>query len=452
MYSLHCNPYSYLFFKWLKVSNIHANLFNTDAMEKTSTIKFVRTFVFAALALICAVSCVKIDDESSAVAPEQPARPTVLLPTRSYEEALSLARKSIALVDRGQTRSATARSIRSERGQCITIPSTRSSESQADTLMYIFNFEGNDGFSIIAANRAVDPILAVAEKGNYTYGEATGVENFDFYMDAMVQSLADRKILPIDTVRTTPMFKQVEVNESYSRDPFISVRWGQESPYGNYCSNGKSGCAATAIAQIMTFYRFPSSITTTYTDAPHAGETIALDWDSMINYSYGYQISALMREIGQRVGMNYSNPNSSGASPDKVASCIRSFGYTCSEFANYNISTIHDNLDNWQPAYVIGYSILGGHAWIADGYIYSRIGTEYYEKRLVNNDEPGLIPHYEYVLTNSTVQTTNLVHYNWGWDGSCDGYFAPGNGVASGNGNIFNGLQMITSIKYEIGY
>lgn len=291
------------FFKWLKVSNIHANLFNTDAMEKTSTIKFVRTFVFAALALICVVSCAKIDDESSAVAPEQPARPTVLLPTRSYEEALSLARKSIALVDRGQTRSATARSIRSERGQCITIPSTRSSESQADTLMYIFNFEGNDGFSIIAANRAVDPILAVAEKGNYTYGEATGVENFDFYMDAMVQSLADRKILPIDTVRTTPMFKQVEVNESYSRDPFIPVRWGQESPYGDYCSNGISGCVATAIAQIMAYYRFPPSITTTYTDAPHAGETIALNWTSMINYSYGYQISALMREIGQRVGI-----------------------------------------------------------------------------------------------------------------------------------------------------
>ena len=87
------------------------------------------------------------------------------------------------------------------------------------------------------------------------------------------------------------------------------------------------------------------------------------------------------------------------------------------------------------------------HSRIADGYIYSRIGTEYYEERLVDNDEPGLIPHYEYVLTNSTVQTTNLVHYNWGWDGSCDGYFAPGNGVASGNGYIFDGLQMITSIR-----
>lgn len=120
------------------------------------------TSVLVALALICVVSCAKIDDESSAVAPEQPARPTVLLPTRSYEEALSLARKSIALVDRGQTRSATARSIRSERGQCVTTPSTRSGAG-SDTLMYVFNFENNDGFSVIAANRAVDPVLAVAE-------------------------------------------------------------------------------------------------------------------------------------------------------------------------------------------------------------------------------------------------------------------------------------------------
>lgn len=144
--------------------------------------KQARTSVLVALALICAVSCAKIDDGSSAVAPEQPVQPTVLLPTRSYEEALSLARKSIALVDRGQTRSATARSIRSERGQCVTTPSTRSGV-ETDTLMYVFNFEGDDGFSIIAANRAVDPVLAVAEKGNYTYGEPTGVENFDFYME-----------------------------------------------------------------------------------------------------------------------------------------------------------------------------------------------------------------------------------------------------------------------------
>ena len=343
------------------------------------------TSVLVALALICVVSCAKIDDESSAVAPEQPARPTVLLPTRSYEEALSLARKSIALVD---------------------------------------------------------PVLAVAEKGNYTYGEPTGVENFDFYMDAMAQSLAVIKPPKFDTIRTTPKFKTVEVNESRSCDPLIPVRWGQRSPYGDFCSNGYSGCVATAIAQIMAYYRFPSSFTTTYTDAPHAGETIALNWTSMISYPYVYQVPALMRdENDKRTG--------SGAASSNVPSCMISFGYSCaSGLASYEIASIRTNLDETHPVYVRANDISeGGHAWIADGYIYSRIGTEYYEERLVDNDEPGLIPHYEYVLTSSTVQTTNLVHYNWGWDGSCDGYFAPGNGVASGNGYIFDGLQMITSIR-----
>lgn len=126
--------------------------------------------------------------------------------------------------------------------------------------------------------------------------------------------------------------------------------------------------------------------------------------------------------------------------------CLISFGYSCaSGLASYEIASIRTNLDETHPVYVRANDISeGGHAWIADGYIYSRIGTEYYEEILIDN---GLTLYYDYILTNSTVQTTNLVHYNWGWNGSCDGYFAPGDGVASGNGYIFNGLQMITSIR-----
>ena len=404
--------------------------------------KQARSSVLVALALICAVSCAKIDDEPSAAAPEQPVQPTVLLPTRSYEEALSLARKSIALVDRGQTRSAAARSIRSERGQCVTIPSTRSGVG-TDTLMYVFNFEGDDGFSIIAANRAVDPVLAVAEKGNYTYGEPTGVENFDFYMDVMAQSLAIIKPPKFDTIRTTPKFKTVEINESRSCEPLIPVRWGQESPYGD----GYSGCVATAIAQIMAYYRFPASITTTYTDAPHAGETIALNWTSMISYPYVYQVPALMREIGQRVGMRYSSPNSSNANPNNVPNCLISMGYSCSSgLVNFEMASIRDALDERRPVCIDGRDAANtrdGHTWIADGYEYSRIGTEFYEEKLIDN---GLRLYYDYVLTSSTVQTTNLVHYNWGWNGDFNGLYAPVNGIYA-NGTTFNGLKMITSIR-----
>lgn len=414
-------------------------------MEKTSTMKQARSSVLVALALICAVSCAKIDDGSSAVAPEQPVQPTVLLPTRSYEEALSLARKSIALVDRGQTRSATARSIRSERGQCVTTPSTRSGV-ETDTLMYVFNFEGDDGFSIIAANRAVDPVLAVAEKGNYTYGEPTGVENFDFYMDVMAQSLAVIKPPKFDTIRTTPKFKTVEINESRSCEPLIPVNWGQGFPYGDYCSNKTSGCVATAIAQIMAYYRFPPSFTTTYTDAPHAGETIVLNWTSMISYPYVYQVPALMREIGQRVGMRYLDD--SRAYSENVASCVRSFGYSCtSGVPNFARSTIYDALDERCPVYVDGTryveKVQKGHAWVADGYEYARIGTEYYEEILIDN---GLTLYYDYILTKSTVQTTNLLHYNWGWNGDFNGYFAAVNSCTVGD-RVYSEMRMIASIR-----
>lgn len=422
-------------------------------MKKTRTLKTARISLLTFLAVALAVSCSKFEED---VAPVDPKQPAAWSPTRSYDEALSLAQQSIALVDKGKTRSARSRRIVSRRGQCVTMPTTRGGQSLTDTLMYVFNFEDNDGFSVIAANRAVDPVLAVTEKGNYTYGEPTGVENFDFYMDLMAQSLSGiSKPIKIDTLRTTPTFKTVEVNESRSCDPLVPVNWGQGSPYGAYCSNGISGCVATAIAQIMAYYRFPTSITTTYTDAPHAGETIALNWDSMISYSYGYQISALMREIGKRVGMIYhpvdENDNETGSSAKsiKVPNCMISFGYNCNMgLVSYAIDPIHTALDEERPVYVRGSDPqYGGHAWVADGYEYSRIGTQYYEWRLVDNDEPGLIPHYEYVLTSSTVQTTNLVHYNWGWQfGMYNGYFTPIN-TCDVDGYNFEGLQMITSIK-----
>lgn len=418
-------------------------------MEKTRTMNTARISLLTFLALALAVSCSKFEED---VAPVDPKQPAAWSPTRSYDEALSLAQQSIALVDKGKTRSARSRRIVNRRGQCVTMPTTRGGQSLTDTLMYVFNFEDNDGFSIIAANRAVDPVLAVTEKGNYTYGEPTGVENFDFYMDLMAQSLVGRKPLPIDTLHTMPMFKTVEVNESRSREPLVPVEWYQRGTFGAYCSNGKSGCVATAIAQIMAYYRFPTSITTTYTDAPHAGETISLDWDWMISYPYGYQISALMREIGQRVGMIYhpvdenDNETGSSASSIRVPNCMISFGYNCNTgLASYAINPIHIALDEERPVYVRGSDPqYGGHAWVADGYKYSRIGTEYYEYRLIDD---GIKKLYRYVLCNSTVKTTNLVHYNWGWQfGVYNGYFAPINTCDVDEYN-FEGLQMIASIK-----
>lgn len=390
-----------------------------------------RSALLLAALLLGAVSCSKTEvEELPAAGPEPQQQRIVLTPTRSYEEALALAQRSIAIVDGPATRARSPRTIRSTRGQCVTAPATRNGESQADTLMYVFNFEDNNGFAVIAANRAVDPILAVTESGNYTYGEQTGVENFDFYMDAMVSELGSRVEPPaFDTLITIPSFKTVEVNEDRHCDPLVPVNWKQDGFFGEYADNKIAGCIAVAMAQIMAYYQYPNSITTTYPNngfTQHYGETIELDWERMIAYPFGYQISAFLREIGEQVGMDYSKANESNANISNVPAGFKAFGFECaSDYSAFNIASIRSELEKRHPIFMDGRESTNttkGHDWVADGYIYTRKGTEYYELKII--DDGFNKPYRDYVLVSSDVVTTSLVHYNWGWDGLFNGYYA----------------------------
>ena len=404
--------------------------------------------------LLGTASCSKTEEMNLPVTePETQGKHLVVTPTRNYEEALAIARLSIALVDRPGTRAQRPRTIRSSRGQCVTVPATRNGESQTDTLLYVFNFEDDNGFAVIAADRAVDPILAVTEKGSYTYGEKTGVENFDFYMDVLSSGLRSVVRPPIIEIPDTiPKFKTIEYDEEGHCEPLVPVNWGQNGIFGAYADNRKAGCVAVAMAQIMAYHRFPTSITTTYPNdgyTQHYGETIELDWDNLIAYPYinDYKISALLREIGEQVGMDYiSNPNSSGAERTAAVNGFKAFGYHfVTNLSHYSDGAIRRELDCDRPVYVRGTDPQeGGHAWVADGYSYEKKGEEYYEYQTIV-DEFGN-KRREYVLVNSTVTTQNLIHYNWGWSGIANGYFAGINHCAV-SAFDFQGLQMITSIK-----
>ncbi|HBV49447.1 MAG TPA: hypothetical protein DEB64_01415 [Alistipes sp.] len=426
---------------------ILSNLKNRKPMKQLFP-KQNHSVLLAVVALLFGtLSCSKTDvAELPVVGPEPQQQRIVLTPTRSYEEALTLAQQSIAIVDKPATRALHARTIRSTRGQCVTVPVTRNGESQADTLMYVFNFEGNNGFAVIAANRAVDPVLAVAENGNYTYGEQTGVENFDFYMDAMTAGLGEIVKPPIfDTLITVPSFKTVEVDEDRHCDPLVPVEWNQYGTFGSYADNGLAGCSAIAMGQIMATYKYPTLITTTYPNngfTQHYGETIELDWEIMVVYPSVYQIPALLREIGQKVGMDYSKSGESEAKVSKIPAGFRAFGFQCGGYSAFDIGLIRSALDKHRPVFIDGRKSTNtkkGHAWVADGYIYTRKGTEYYELRII--DDGFRKPYRDYVKVSSNVVTTDLVHYNWGWDKSLNGYFAA-------NGSTEPYINLTTLVPY----
>ena len=141
-----------------------------------------KSFVMFA-AIVMMTACTTNEDELG-LSPEQPAKHS-LSEMRSYEEALQIAQNSISLLNSGEaTRASSIRKINlADFKAVMRDASTRSSEGSNDTLMYVFNFEDNQGFAIVSASKSTEGLLAVTEKGYYDPEEGSNVESFNFFMD-----------------------------------------------------------------------------------------------------------------------------------------------------------------------------------------------------------------------------------------------------------------------------
>ena len=147
------------------------------------------------------------------------------------------------------------------------------------------------------------------------------------------------------------------------------------------------------------------------------------------------QAGYLMECIGARIGMSYSCTSSS-ASMSNAVSFLRNCGFQSYSLGGYNYNSVINLLNTARPVLAMGYSskiahkFLGitiyttyehGHAWVIDGYLNRR---RYIQKivetwnsttgALVSSSTTG---YYEY---------WQMLHNNWGWSGSRNGYFTQG--------------------------
>ena len=204
-------------------------------------------------------------------------------------------------------------------------------------------------------------------------------------------------------------------------DTLISSKWGQDKSndlykpdkhaYSYYvyninnCNNAPAGCVAVAMGQILNYW----SRNGYYIDNPvYCWE---YDWDNMpdcLFYQNGnnnlYEnqrnaIAALLRDCGISVNMIYSN-NFSSIHRDSLSAICRSFekyGFSSQleQKSDYILTTwenmLQMNLDNGLPVLYVGFGS-GGHAFVCDGYESTIVG--------------------------------NLYHFNWGYLGDYDGWFA----------------------------
>jgi len=328
-------------------------------------------------------------------------------------------------------------------------------KSGENTLIYVFNISqsGSYGFILVSAEDFAHPILG------YSLGDTLNFEMAPEHMLAWISDYEKRISWGINSgINATEDIKteweQLSSNKSLigkrrgSVSPIIKAKWNQVPYYNDLCpldgtKRSVVGCVATAMAQVIHHWQYPSKGSGFHSYSHSKLGTISANFGNT-TYNYGNMPTAISSRnsdvallnfhCGVAVEMNYSAQSSgayviSAASPSTHCAeyaLKKYFNYPASVSGqlrdNYSTSSwkgkVNSDLDNGRPIIYAGFGNGGGHAFIFDGY-----------------DNAG------------------KYHINWGWGGAYNGYFEidalnpDGLGTGGGTGSYNSGHQAIFGIE-----
>lgn len=368
------------------------------------------------------------------------------LKDRSYNDALTIAQKSISLLSNDETRTKSDRQIDLTQTHAVTTENTRSSNNEQDTLMYIFNFADEQGFVIIPKKANTPEILAITTKGSYD-GKETENDGFNMYMsNARLMVDPDTMVIinpgiPIDTSDNPGVggggigdqiiteWKTETDYDTTRRGPLLTTKWGQGLPFNYYCfENGnqtgteyaKAGCQATALAQIMAYHEYPNSLNLTYSFAPTTNLTLNWNYWKEDPYNDPIGLAIFTRELGERLNMDYKKDDS-GSTTIEAKNTLQELNYNTSNVTDYNIydnSPIIGNLAGYCPVFIRGRtgtdSNSKAHAWVVDGYMITEETSREYQRQM---------GQLNWTLVNTVYIKNTYYSFNWGDNGTNDGWF-----------------------------
>lgn len=273
---------------------------------------------------------------------------------------------------------------------------------------YIFNAGNNNGFVIVSGDDELTELVAYSDKGSFVYNSNTP-KNIKKWLN--------------DYSEYVNLFREGKAKAQYENltrgnvvvAPLLTTQWDQGAPYNELCPVERfyqcpTGCAATAMAQVMNYWEWPAQgrDSHTYVEAGSGRKHFVdfskstYDWANMRdtykdnNWTDAEKnaISKLMYDCGVAINMEYS-PNGSGAlEHDIKTSAPEYFQYDTRHYPRNSYTTVQfltilkKELDQKHPALFGGIGDGGGHEFVADGY-----------------------------------DSNDFLHINWGWAGISDGYF-----------------------------
>lgn len=399
--------------------------------------KKVYYYLFAAIGL---VSC--SSDDILETADNTPKEIVTELPSkeyRSYGEAASLAKYALSMIEDSSkvTRDGEpGRSIDFENGvKAYRQNVTRANGSvDSDTLFYVFNFKDNKGFTIVSKRRATEGILAVVEEGNLDPNSNwNGESPVDLATIAEYVSTAK-----MDSVNVTRYggFEHLDfsddddeylnggiywrcIRDVHTIKPKLKVTWGQRGSIARCCPGNIACSGPIALAQIMSFHKWPRHMNLTYYD----GRDNYNNWEEMVKYknpSYEiptsfFQFPAFIREIGQRTKTNYTNQTTDLA---KMREFMISQQYAVSDICSVHTSGDDYNMDIANK--LTNMSFIVGQLTSQSGKQQTFVidGCNYYL------EDEGCDDWERPWMNYQIFRYTRLIYINWCEGGSYNGYYS----------------------------
>ncbi len=289
-------------------------------------------------------------------------------------------------------------------------------KSEEHPAYYFFNAADGQGFALISGENDEEPLLGYSLKGHLS-----DTEELPDALKALLDTY-EQHVAALRNGETTPTEPAASSNalgirRAAGAKPLLETEWGQGTPFNNLCPILKdqhclTGCVATALGQLLYYWKWPVKGTGYASGKDTDGETIhgslehEYNWNAMQSTAAGnlaseesaLAVAQLLYDCGLAVGMQWGLEGSGAQNP--TGALYRNFSYIPTTLRTYvrdafesdrdYLNIIFNEIDAGRPVYQSAADVggTGGHAYIIDGY-----------------------------------SAEGLVHVNWGWNGTANAYY-----------------------------
>ena len=266
---------------------------------------------------------------------------------------------------------------------------------------YVFNNDAG-GFVIIAGDDAVTPVLGYTSTGSFDAENLPdGLKDLLKSYERQIAALGDNYVA-----------NQTATRAAFTGEKLLkTAEWNQMAPFNKYTPNNYvTGCVATAGAIVMKHHGYPAKGTGSHSYTLN-GKTLTAnfehdyDWASMpvkydgTNDAAFDGVARLMSDLGVAVEMQYDKDGSGAYIGNLVTALQKYYGYS-------------------KLSHLMAIEDVGAEAWN----VKLRAEIDANRPVLYAASDPSGSGH-AFVIDGYKDESFSV---NWGWGGSCDGFYQIG--------------------------